>query len=196
MINTKRIASLLGATLLFSLPACSSQSLDEPAPETEEIEVESQNKNLWKGRGFTREEAFVLEFLQGRGITDRNALAVILGNIKQESKFDTLVCEGGSRTGYANCFSGGFGIIQWTTPSRYRGLGQFASKYGLNPDLIETQLRWMVNEREWQLVEHIFKAPNQSKGSYMNAAYRWLGWGIAGDRTHYSNNYYNALYRL
>jgi hypothetical protein len=54
----------------------------------------------------------------------------------------------------------------------------------------------MVNEREWQLVEHIFKAPNQSKGSYMNAAYRWLGWGIAGDRTHYSNNYYNALYRL
>ena len=196
MTNLKRIASVLGATLLFSMPACSSQSLDEPAPETEETEVEPQTKRLWQGRGFTQEEAFVLEFLQGRGITDRNALAVILGNIKQESKFDTLVCEGGRRTGYSRCYRGGFGLIQWTTPSRYKGLGQFASNYGLNPDTLEAQLRWMVNEREWRLVEHIFKAPNQSSGSYMNAAYRWLGWGVAGNRTHYSNTYYDSLYMV
>ena len=30
-------------------------------------------------------------------ITDRNALATILGNIKQESNFTANVCEGGAR---------------------------------------------------------------------------------------------------
>ena len=191
----KRIAALLGATLLFSMPACSSQSLDEPAPETEEKQVE-EVKKLWQGRGFSETETQVLLFLQSRGITDRNALAVILGNIKQESKFDTRICEGGQRTGYEQCYRGGFGLIQWTTPSRYRGLGQFAQRYRLDPNSLEAQLRWMVNEREWKSVEHIFKAPNQSKGSYMNAAYRWLGWGVDGNRTSYSHTYYEALYRL
>ena len=151
----KRIAALLGATLLFSLPACSSQSLDEPAPETEE-KVEKE-KSLWQGRGFSETETEVLLFLQSRGITDRNALAVILGNIKQESKFDTQICEGGQRTGYERCYRGGFGLIQWTTPGRYRGLGHFAKRYRLDPNSLEAQLRWMVNEKEWQAVEHIFK---------------------------------------
>ncbi len=192
----KRIAALLGVSLLFSLPACSSQSLDEPAPETEEKVEEEKEESLWQGRGFSETETKVLLFLQSRGITDRNALAVILGNIKQESKFDTQICEGGQRTGYERCYRGGFGLIQWTSPGRYRGLGHFAKRYRLDPNSLEAQLRWMVNEREWQSVEHIFKAPNQSSGSYMNAAYRWLGWGIAGNRTHYSNNYYEALYRV
>ena len=139
----KRIAAFLGATLLFSMPACSSQSLDEPAPETEEIE--ETPKTTWQGKGFTERETQVLNFLQERGITDRNALATILGNIKQESKFDTQICEGGQRTGYERCYSGGFGLIQWTSPGRYRGLGEFAKRYRLDPNSLEAQLRWMVN---------------------------------------------------
>ena len=130
MTLSKRIASFLGATLLFSLPACSSQSLDEPAPENQVVlkSQETEPKPIWVGKNFTTTETAVLIFLQKRGITDKAALATILGNIKQESKFDTRVCEGGVRTGYHGCHRGGFGLIQWTTAGRYRGLGIFAKE--------------------------------------------------------------------
>ena len=71
----------------------------------------------------TDEEHLVLKALQERGITDRNALAVIMGNIRQESKFDPIICEGGVRTGYHGCHRGGFGLIQFTSIHRYNGSG-------------------------------------------------------------------------
>ncbi len=172
----------MSATLLFSLPGSSSQSLDEAlnavtaAPETEETATETTQPDpepRWMGRGFSLTEEQVLSFLQDRGITDRAALATILGNIKQESRFDTIICEGGRRTGYHNCHSGGFGLIQWTTSGRYRGLGQFAAKYNLDPNTLEAQLRWMVNEREWREVEHHWKTPGKGISGYMHSAYRW-----------------------
>ena len=204
MTITKRIAALAGATLLFSMPACSSQRLDEAlnmneAPETEEVvqepvqEPEEPSEPMWVGKNFTPTESAVLVFLQERGITDRAALATILGNIKQESMFETRICEGGARTGYANCHRGGFGLIQWTTTGRYNGLGIFASNYGLDPNTLQAQLRWMVNETEWLQVKHIWETPGKTIDGYMKAAYRWLGWGIHGARTTYSYQYYDAL---
>ena len=210
MTNKKRIACLTAATLLFSLPGSSSQRLDEAlqsitAPETEEATVAEETKEptpepkpitlKWRGKNFTEQETIVLDFLQERGITDRAALATILGNIKQESMFDTRICEGGARTGYAGCHRGGFGLIQWTTTGRYNGLGSFARKYGLDPNELSTQLRWMVNERQWRDNEYVWKTPGKSINQYMNAAYRWLGWGIHGARTTYANQYYQALYQ-
>ena len=109
--------------------------------------------------------------------------------------FDTRICEGGARTGYAGCHRGGFGLIQWTTTGRYNGLGSFARKYGLDPNELSTQLRWMVNERQWRDNEYVWKTPGKSINQYMNAAYRWLGWGIHGARTTYANQYYQALYQ-
>ena len=210
MKPTKRIALLAAATLLFSMPGSSSQRLDEaiksitapetqeeavaeaPLPELEEVVIEPEPR--WVGRNFTETEQAVLNFLQDRGITDRAALATILGNIQQESRFNTLVCEGGRNTGYHGCHSGGFGLIQWTTVGRYRGLGSFAAKYGLDPNQLTTQLRYMVNEYQWTSNEHIWKTPGKSINQYMNAAYRWLGWGIHGARTSYAQSYYDALH--
>ena len=204
MTKTKRIASLIGATLLFSLPACSSQRLDEatnlnPAPETQEVQEtaekdESSTTTLrWVGTNFDENERYVLEFLQARGITDRAALATILGNIKQESKFTPEICEGGAITGYQHCYTGGFGLIQWTTPSRYDGLGRFAKRNGLDPNLLSTQVQYMVTERQWIDNEYVWKTPGKSIDYYMGGAYRWLGWGIHGERTSYAHAYYNAL---
>ena len=203
MTNTKRIASLIGATLLFSLPACSSQRLDEatnltPAPETQEVveteeETEPSTTLKWVGENFDENERYVLEFLQARGITDRAALATILGNIKQESKFTPKICEGGALTGYQRCYSGGFGLIQWTTPSRYDGLGRFAKSNGLDPNLLSTQVRYMVTEVEWKKIEYVWKTPGKSIDGYMWAAKKWLGWGVHGARTSYAHAYYNAL---
>ena len=197
---TKRIASFMGATLLFSLPACSSQRLDEatqltPAPETQEVSVqEKETQPIWRGKGFTVTETAVLLFLQQEGITDKAALSTILGNIKQESNFELKICEGGARTGYHRCHSGGFGLIQWTTTGRYRGLGSFAKSNGLNPDSLEAQLGWMVNEREWRKIEYVWKTPGKSIDGYMWAAKKWLGWGIHGSRTSYAHTYYSQLY--
>ena len=195
MTLSKRIASFLGATLLFSLPSCSSQSLDEPAPENQVVlkSQETEPKPIWVGKNFTTTETAVLIFLQKRGITDKAALATIMCNIKQESKFDTRVCEGGVRTGYHGCHRGGFGLIQWTTAGRYRGLGIFAKNHGLDPNSLEAQLRWMVNETEWRTIDYVWKTPNKSIDGYMWAAKKWLGWGVHGARTTYAHQYYQQL---
>ena len=127
------------------------------------------------------------------GVTDKTALAVLLGNIKQESKFELTVCEGGKKTGYDGCHRGGFGLIQWTTAPRYRGLGHVARQYQLDPNSLDAQLKWLFTEVEWKKVEMRFKTPDKPLWFYMNAAYDWLRWGKLGARTVYSREYLNIL---
>ena len=143
-------------------------------------------------KGCSEHENTALAFFQERGITDRNALATILGNIKQESTFAPNVCEGGSRTSYRNCY-GGYGLIQWTSANRYHGLGDFAKRYGGSPSDLQTQLRYLTTEVQWQEIENRMKTPGRSINSYMNNAYSWIGWGIHGARTQYAHQYANRL---
>ena len=84
-------------------------------------------------------------------------------------------------------------MIQWTTTGRYDGLGRHARSIGGDPSTLETQLSYLVTEVEWKKVEDRFKTPGKSIEYYMNAAYNWLGWGIHGNRTHYSYQYLKAL---
>lgn len=207
MINLKKRAALVALSLAFlPLTAVASERLEqalqmEPPKvtgEPEEIQLEEQPKPektylKWVCKGCTDVENRVLEALQERGIEDRVALSVIMGNIKQESRFNTTICEGGVRTGYHGCHRGGFGLIQWTTVGRYNGLGATARGLKLDPNSIEAQLAWMFREVEWKSVEHKFKTPGQSASYYMNAAYRWLGWGVHGARSHYANQYVHYL---
>ena len=141
----------------------------------------------------TENEKIVLDFFQDYGIKDKYALATLMGNIKQESMFITNICEGGARVPYHQCGSGGYGLIQWTSPSRYHGLGRHAREIGGNPSTLKTQLSYLVTERPWKMAEAKLKTPGQSIGYYMNGAYTWLGWGIHGNRTLYSNQYVNRL---
>lgn len=192
----KRIASVLGATLLFTIPGCAVQSTDtqEQVQTIEPEKVEVYNK-LWQGRNFTETETIVLQYLQDYGITDKYALATILGNIKQESRFEPTICEGGARTGYRNCHYGGFGLVQWTTTQRYLGLGLFADRQQLDPNQLTTQLRYMTSEIEWQQVAHIFRAEGDTIDGYMRAAKFWLGWGVHGNRTTYAYDYLARLHK-
>ena len=86
----------------------------KPTPAKQQVvepQQEPQPRTLrLKGASPTEQE--VLEFITEIGITDKNAVETILGNIKQESKFETRICEGGKRTGYSGCHRGGFGLIQ------------------------------------------------------------------------------------
>ena len=144
----------------------------------------------WKCPDCTTEEQFVLEELQEQTkIKDRNALATIMGNIKQESKFISNICEGGARVSYTECKSGGYGLIQWTSIGRYKGLGNFCAKYVCDPSSLAGQTRWMINEPIFQRVLPEFEGSGQTVSQYMVPAYYWLGWGVKGNREVYAWDY-------
>ena len=143
-------------------------------------------------KGCNENENATLAFFQDRGIKDRNALATIMGNIRQESTFVPNICEGGSRTSWSNC-GRGYGLIQWTSANRYYGLGDFAKKYGGSPSSLHTQLRYLTNEVQWQRIEDRMKTPGKSINRYMDYAYSWIGWGHHGARTSYAYDYASRL---
>jgi len=151
-------------------------------------------QSTWKCEKCSPEERYVLAQLQQHTrITDRNALAAIMGNIKQESKFISNICEGGARVSYTECKSGGFGLIQWTSIGRYKGLGTFCNKFSCDPSSLEGQTRWMINEPIFQRALPIFEGHDQSISYYMKPAYYWLGWGIKGNREVYAWDYRDKL---
>ena len=151
-------------------------------------------RQTWKCEDCSLEEQYVLKQLQAKTkITDRNALATIMGNIKQESKFIPNICEGGARVSYDRCYSGGYGIIQWTSTGRYNGLGSFANKYECDPSGLECQTRYMINEKIFQRVLPEFEGSGRTVSQYMVPAYYWLGWGIKGARETYAYDYTRRL---
>jgi len=156
-----------------------------------ELEVETKT---WKCPTCNKNEQYVLEQLQEKtNISDRNALATILGNIKSESNFHANICEGGARVSYHNCHRGGYGLIQWTSIGRYRGLGKFAKKYGCDPSTLACQTRYMINEPQFQKILPEFEGHGMPVHQYMVGAYYWLGWGIKGYREHYAYQYTKKL---
>jgi len=158
------------------------------------ISLEVEDDKTWKCPTCTPNEKYVLEQLQVKTkISDKNALSTLMGNIKQESNFIPNICEGGARVPYNKCYSGGYGIIQWTSAGRYYGLGKFCSRYGCDPSSLEGQVRYMVNEPIFQKYLPEFEGNGQSVKQYMVAAYYWLGWGVKGPRETYSYNYTKKL---
>ncbi len=196
ILNTM-IKTLLSLALV--LPISSACALE--ATRTE-YEIEEKNitpievvETSWKCPDCSPEEKYVLEQLQEHTkISDRNALATIMGNIKQESKFIPNICEGGARVPYESCHSGGYGLIQWTSIGRYKGLGNFAARFCEDgPSTLECQTRYMINEPIFQKVLPEFEGRGRTVHQYMVPAYYWLGWGIKGNREIYSYNYTKRL---
>jgi len=177
------------AVSLAAVPSFLMTLPEGATPDVAPIPVEVY-KSTWKCEDCTPEEQYVLAQLQERTkIVDINALATIMGNIKQESKFISNICEGGARVSYTECKSGGFGLIQWTSIGRYKGLGTFCAKYGCDPSSLEGQTRYMINEPIFQRYLPEFEGHGYSISQYMAPAYYWLGWGIKGDREVYAYEY-------
>ena len=166
-----------------------------PTQETETKEVVPEKPKVKRliCKGCNTNETKTVEFLQNRGITDKNAIATIMGNIRQESTFTPNVCEGGARVSYSACRSGGFGAIQWTNAPRYYGLGKFAARIGGDPSTLDTQLQYMLYESDWKMIEPKMKTPGKSINDYMGLAKKWIRWGHHGARTDYAYNYANRL---
>lgn len=192
MIN--KILSLALATIIPSACAVPSDNASVIVNEEKAIAIEVDERMTWKCEDCTQEEQYVLEQLQEKTrITDRNALATILGNIKQESKFIANICEGGARVSYDSCHRGGYGIIQWTSLNRYNGLGMFSSKFGYDPSTLEGQVAYMINEDVFQRYLPEFEGTGKTVSQYMVPAYYWLGWGIKGNRELYAYDYTKKL---
>jgi hypothetical protein len=170
---------------------------EEPTSKTatKEVAPEKPTEKRLICKGCNENENVALNYFQDIGIKDRNALATILGNIKQESTFVPNICEGGSKRSYHSCW-GGYGLIQWTSANRYYGLGDFAKKYGGSPSSMGTQLRYLTNEIQWQKIEEKMKTPGKSINRYMDYAYDWIGWGHHGARTEYAYDYASRLIQV
>lgn len=195
MISSKRasvLSFLMGATLILPSLAQLPIPLEDQVAE-EDATVETKTVVKWDLPNGNYAERYIIRVLQERGIEDKYALAVILGNIKQESKFNSNICEGGARVDYHRCYHGGYGLIQWTTSDRYHGLGRHSRAQGMNPSTLEAQVSYLFTERQWRGIEGRMKTPGKSMGYYMDSAYYWLGWGIHGNRTAYSLQYLNAM---
>jgi len=142
----------------------------------------------------TAQQQYVLEQFQVQAeVTDKVALAVLMGNVQQESNFKSNICEGGAIVPYDNCLRGGYGLIQWTTQARYDGLGLFCKRYNCDPSSIQGQTRYMINEMKFRNDLYAFQTNHQSVTYYMNSAYYWLGWGIHGNRTKHTYTFLNKL---
>ena len=188
VITGKIISPMILETLTSFLISPPAKSLPVP------IAVVEYEEKTWKCPDCTPEEKYVLKELQEHTkISDRNALATIMGNIKQESKFIPNICEGGARVPYNACHRGGYGLIQWTTVGRSNGLGNFCKKYGCDPSSLEGQTRYMINEDIFQRYLPMFEGTGQKVRQYMVPAYYWLGWGIKGARETYSYQYTKKL---
>eukprot|EP00727_Mastigamoeba_balamuthi_P010533 m51a1_g6101 hypothetical protein (790) ;mRNA; r:72381-75504 len=139
------------------------------------------------------------------------ALAVILGNLQQESNLNPLSCEayGGPASSLSSCpitLSGsyyltGVGLLQWSDPDNQPGrrtqLFAYCRAQGLDCDLASTQLQYLAQEDEWARAKECFQAPGKelgttwddagaTPGSYWKCAALWTGWGTAGSRADYA----------
>jgi hypothetical protein len=177
MLLKKLSTILIAFTLLFPLSAKATNTFEQKRYICRDC---SENENA------------ALSYFQDAGITDKNALATILGNIKQESQFIPNVCEGGGIVPYHQC-RGGFGLIQFTASSRYYGLGTFSRQINGDPSSFDTQLKYIVTEPEWKVIENGFKQPGKSISQYMRYAFSWLRWGVKGPRESYAYDYANRL---
>jgi len=193
--NTATLPGLFPPPPLSAPPPFSVIKEFETKTTTKEVVPEKPKEKRLICKGCSNVEQNALDYFQDIGIKDRNALATIMGNIKQESTFQSSVCEGGSITSYYNC-SGGYGLIQWTSANRYYGLGDFAKKYGGSPSSLQTQLRYLTNEVQWKRIEEKMKTPGKSIYSYMDYAYSWIGWGHHGARTSYAYDYASRLVQV
>ena len=192
--KTTLIAKFLIAGTALAVGLTGSQIPNaKEAPEIQPLPV-IPYEATWKCEDCSSEEQYVLKELQEHTrITDRNALATIMGNIKQESKFISNICEGGARVPYGDCHSGGYGLIQWTSINRYNGLGKFCQKYSCDPSSLEGQTRYMINENIFQRYLPMFEGNGQTVREYMVPAYYWLGWGVKGNRELYAYDYHKKL---
>ena len=187
------LGTLAAAGTAVHLAPTAPPAVDVSVDKEQAVPIEVVVKS-WTCPDCNDNEKYVLQQLQNKTrISDPKALAAIMGNIKQESNFHPDICEGGARVPYNRCYSGGYGLIQWTSVGRYVNLGKFATRYGYDPSSLEGQTAYMINEPQFQSMLPEFEGRGHTISQYMVPSYYWLGWGIKGNREVFAYQYLNKL---
>eukprot|EP00727_Mastigamoeba_balamuthi_P003515 m51a1_g13160 hypothetical protein (950) ;mRNA; f:48690-54920 len=119
-------------------------------------------------------------FRDTQGITNPRALAVIMGNLQQESDLNPLDCESHGRavSTLANCpnrrsasgyWMTGVGLLQWSDPNNRPGrrtqMFAYCRAHGLNCDTASAQLQFLAQESEWARARACFQQGGKDTGS-------------------------------
>lgn len=101
-----------------------------------------------KGDGGTNNAELIWKYLESKGLGS-SAIAGIMGNIQAESGFMPNRVQGsGVQTAPEITVDGktGYGLCQWTFPTRQQALKDFAASKGKSSSDLETQLDFMLEE--------------------------------------------------
>ena len=112
------------------------------------IPVKSYAKGTIRGYagGTSDNGAYIWNYLKSKGFSS-NAIAGIMGNMMQESGLVPNIVEGGT-TSETIVPGKGYGLCQWTYPSRQDALENFASQRGTSVSDIDTQLDFLLSEMD------------------------------------------------
>ena len=144
------------------------------------IPVIEYKEQFWECPTCTPAEQYVLKELQKQtNIKSRNAFRRFLETLNRKVTSVPSYARRGSRVPYDRCFASRwiYGIIQWTTESRYNGLGSFCKKYGCDPSSLAGQVRYMINENQFQTVLPEFEGGVDTVAQYMVPCYYWIRLG-------------------
>ena len=175
MIPTASIATVGAAAALFAVYGMPSAP-PVPVQESKVVELEV-TPTAWTCPDCTENEQYVLAELQKHTkISDRNALAAIMGNIKQESNFVPNICEEEIEFLTTIAIAGVMVLFSGPPINRYNNLGKFCENYGCDPSSLEGQTRYMINESTFQKYLPEFEGRGFTVSQYMVPSYYWLGW--------------------
>ena len=130
----------------------------------------------------------VQSFLQSKGLNNK-AIAGVMGNIQQESNFETTATNSGS---------GAYGLFQWLG-SRKTNLLNYAESTGRGASDIQTQLDFFWNELETteSKTKKVLLNSNYSSASeYAEAfekSFERSGGSALEKRKNYAESYYNQI---
>ena len=130
----------------------------------------------------------VQSFLQSKGLNNK-AIAGVMGNIQQESNFDTTA---------TNSKSGAYGLFQWLG-SRKNSLMNYANSVGSSASDVNTQLDFFWNELETteKKTMSVLRSGNYgTAGEYAEAferSFERSGGSALSKRKSYAETYYNQM---
>ena len=133
-------------------------------------------------------KSIVQSFLQSKGLNNK-AIAGVMGNIQQESNFETTA---------TNSSSGAYGLFQWLG-SRKTALLNYAESVGTGASNINTQLDFFWNELETteSKTKNVLLNSNYSTASeYAEAfekSFERSGGSALEKRKNYAESYYNQI---
>lgn len=132
--------------------------------------------------------AIVQKYLQDKGLNNK-AVAGVMGNIQQESSFDTHA---------TNSNSGAFGLFQWLG-SRKTNLENYAKNSGTSVTDINTQLDFFwheLNTSEKKSKNMLLNSSYDTASDYAVAfekSFERSGGSALENRKKYAENYYSVI---